>query len=613
MCGIMGYVGARTVARDVVLQGLKSLEYRGYDSAGVAVVHDGKLWIEKRAGKIDELIAELNPEIPNGHIALGHTRWATHGRPTDENAHPHVDCSQTLAVIHNGIIENYRALKEELVREGHEFRSQTDTEVLAHLIEKHRAHTGSLEEAVRRALQGVRGAYALAVLSVEHPDEIVAAKTASPLVIGLGEGENFLASDVPALLPHTRRMLFLDDGEIAVLRRDSVRITDFEGREIPREPSVIQWDPITAQKQGFKHFMLKEIHEQPQAVANTLHGRLDLEGGEIYLEEVDLSPERARHLEGITLIGCGTAYHAAWTAKYLWQRVLNLPITVELASEFRYSGPYLSPHVLVVAVSQSGETADTLAGVRLARAKGAPVLAITNTMGSSLSREADFTLYTHAGPEIGVASTKCFLVQLAALALLGFRLGELRGSLPEGFSLRGALEALAEAPGLVERALKLEEPVRALARVFYDKPNFLYLGRDILCPIAYEGALKLKEISYIHAEGYAAGEMKHGPIALIDENMPVVVLVTRHSVYEKVFSNIEEVKARKGIVIALTDTESPDLARVADHIVRVPEADPWVLPMVFTVPLQLFAYHIAVLRGTDVDQPRNLAKSVTVE
>ncbi len=613
MCGIMGYVGARPIAKDVVLQGLKSLEYRGYDSAGIALIHNGKLWVEKRAGKIDELIAGLNPEVPQGCTAIGHTRWATHGRPTDENAHPHFDCSQTIAVIHNGIIENYRELKEELLAEGHRFTSQTDTEVLAHLIEEHSAHADSLEDAVRGALQGVRGAYAIAVLSLEHPDEIVAAKTASPLVIGLGEGENFLASDVPALLPHTKRTLFLNDGEIAVLRRDSVKIMDFEGREISREPTVIRWDPITAQKQGFKHFMLKEIHEQPQAVANTLHGRLDLESGRIYLDEIELSPERTQQLEGITLIGCGTAYHAAWTAKYLWQRILNLPITVELASEFRYGEPYLSPNTLVVAVSQSGETADTLAGVRLARERGAPVLAITNTMGSSLSREADFTLYTHAGPEIGVASTKCFLVQLAALGLLGLRLTELRGSLPQDLDVRRALEALAEAPGLIERTLKLEEPIQALAQKFYDKPNFLYLGRDLLCPIAYEGALKLKEISYIHAEGYAAGEMKHGPIALIDENMPVVVLVTKHSVYEKVFSNIEEVKARKGIVIALTDTESPDLARVADHIVTVPEADPWVIPMVFTVPLQLFAYHIAVLRGTDVDQPRNLAKSVTVE
>ncbi len=613
MCGIMGYVGARPVARDVVLQGLTSLEYRGYDSAGIALVHEGKLWVEKRAGKIDELISGLNPEMPQGYTAIGHTRWATHGRPTDENAHPHFDCSRTLAVIHNGIIENYRRLKEELLREGHEFRSQTDTEVLAHLIEEHLAEADRLEEAVRKALQGVRGAYALAVLSLQHPDEIVVAKTASPLVIGLGEDENYLASDVPALLPHTKRMLFLADGEIAVLRGDSVEIRDFDGRRIEREPTLIQWDPITAQKQGFKHFMLKEIHEQPQAVANTLHGRLDLESGQIYLDEIEISPERARQLEGITLIGCGTAYHAAWTAKYLWQRLLNLPVAVELASEFRYGEPYLSPNTLVVAVSQSGETADTLAGVRLAREEGAPVLAITNTMGSTLSREADFTLYTHAGPEIGVASTKCFLVQLAALALLGFRLGELRGSLPPGFDLRGALEALAEAPGLLEKALRLEDEVKTLARTFYDKPNFLYLGRDLLCPIAYEGALKLKEISYIHAEGYAAGEMKHGPIALIDENMPVVVLVTKHSVYEKVFSNIEEVKARKGIVIALTDTESPDLVRVADHILKVPEADPWVLPMVFTVPLQLFAYHIAVLRGTDVDQPRNLAKSVTVE
>jgi len=610
MCGIMGYIGARPVAAQVVLQGLKSLEYRGYDSAGIAVLDGERLRVEKRAGKIDELIRALEPSVPSGNMAIGHTRWATHGRPTDENAHPHLDCKGNLAVIHNGIIENYRALKGQLLDEGHRFTSQTDTEVFAHLFERH--YRGDLEEAVRLGLRGVKGAFAIAVICRDSPDEIVVAKTASPLVIGLGEGENFLASDVPALLPHTKRVVFLNDGEIAVIRRDSVKITDFEGRVVTRQPTEIHWDPITAQKQGYKHFMLKEIYEQPQAVANTLRGRVDLEAGEIHLDGLGLSGEQIRSLRNITLIACGTAYHAAWTAKYLWQRFLDLPISAELASEFRYSRPHLGDDTLVIAVSQSGETADTLAGVRLARKQGTPVLAVTNTLGSTVSREAHFTLYTHAGPEIGVASTKCFLAQLAALALLGLHLGRERGKLSQE-AVRKALEHLVKAPGLVERVLKSGPEVEALARTFYNTSNFLYLGRDILCPIAYEGALKLKEISYIHAEGYAAGEMKHGPIALIDEKMPVVVLVTKNSVYDKVFSNIEEVKARKGIVIALADTRSPDLERIADHLLEIPEADPIITPMLFTVPLQLLAYHIGVLRGTDVDQPRNLAKSVTVE
>lgn len=610
MCGIMGYVGGRPIAGEVVLNGLKALEYRGYDSAGLAIIDKNRLWIAKRAGKLEELIRAIGSQAPAASTAIGHTRWATHGRPTDENAHPHCDCKRAIAVIHNGIIENYLEFKEALLAEGHEFLSQTDTEVLAHLFEKH--YRGNLEEAVREGLRGVKGAFAIAVVSSHSPDEIIAAKTASPLVIGLGEGEKFLASDVPAILPYTKRVIFLDDGQLAVIRPDSVKITDFEGHQIQREPVHIDWDPVTAQKQGYKHFMLKEIYEQPQAVAYTLRGRVDLEAGGIHLEELELSRKQIQALKGIILIACGTAYHACWTAKYLWQRYLDLPITSELASEFRYSQPYLSPEVLVIAVSQSGETADTLAGVRLAKGHGAPVLAITNSMGSAISREATWTLYTRAGPEIGVASTKCFLAQLAALALVGLYLGRQRERLAKD-AVREALEQLLRAPGLLEKILKQGAQVEALARQFYDKSNFLYLGRDMLCPIAYEGALKLKEISYIHAEGYAAGEMKHGPIALIDEEMPVVVLVTKNSVYEKVFSNIEEVKARKGIVIALTDSPNPRLEGIADHLIELPQTAPLVTPMVFTVPLQLFAYHVAVLRGTDVDQPRNLAKSVTVE
>lgn len=610
MCGIIGYVGADSRGRDVVLEGLKALEYRGYDSAGIAVIDGGQLWVERRAGKIDGLIRSLGPTFPAGRLAIGHTRWATHGPPTDDNAHPHLDCEKGLAVIHNGIIENYRELKQKLVAEGHRFRSQTDTEVLAHLIEQN--HWGDLGEAVRRGLDEVKGAYAVAVISLMSPDEIVAAKTASPLVVGLGEGANYLASGVPALLPYTQEMIFLEDGEMAAIRKGSIGIYDLQGNPIEREPIRIDWDPVTAQKQGYKHFMLKEIHEQPHAVADTFRGHVDLEAGRLLLDELGLNRGLARRLKNITLIACGTAYHATCTAKYLWQRWLDLPVGAELASEFRYSQPYLNQDAFVIAVSQSGETADTLAAVGLARERGAPVLAMTNTLGSAVSREADWTLYTHAGPEIGVASTKCFLVQLAALALLGLHLGEKRGCLSND-DVKRALEQLAAAPSAIEGLLKQEEEIEALARRFYDTPNFLYLGRDVLCPIAYEGALKLKEISYVHAEGYAAGEMKHGPIALIDERMPVVVLITKNSVYDKVFSNVEEVKARKGIVIALTDTVNPDVERIADYLIEIPATDPIVTPMLFTVPLQLLAYHIGVLRGTDVDQPRNLAKSVTVE
>lgn len=610
MCGIMGYVGVEPKGREIVLAGLKALEYRGYDSAGVAILEDGDLWSEKRAGKIDELIHTIGADAPAGETALGHTRWATHGPPTDENAHPHFDCKKHIAVIHNGIIENYHELKAALKTEGHTFTSQTDTEVLAHLFEAH--YEGNLKEAVLHGLQGVKGAFAIAVVSRDAPHEIVVAKTASPLVIGLGDGENYLASGVPALLPHTKQMIFLDDGDMAVIHPDAVEIYDFEGRSIEKEPMRIDWDPITAQKQGYKHFMLKEIHEQPQAVADTLRGHVDLDAGEIHLDDVGLEWALLPKLRNIMLIACGTAYHAGWTAKYLWQRWLDVPVGVELASEFRYSEPYLSENSLVIAVSQSGETADTLAGVRLARERGVPVLGMTNSPGSALSREADWTLYTHAGPEIGVASTKCFLVQLVALGFLGLRIGLERGTLTQDEVSRG-LDQLVGTPGLIERILRSEDEIEVLAQTFYHTSNFLFLGRDILCPIAYEGALKLKEISYIHAEGYAAGELKHGPIALIDEHMPVVVLVTKNSVYEKVFSNIEEVKARKGIVIVLSDTRNPDLEHAGDHILEVPAADPLVTAMLFTVPLQLLAYHIGVLRGTDVDQPRNLAKSVTVE
>jgi glucosamine--fructose-6-phosphate aminotransferase (isomerizing) len=607
MCGIVGYIGRRR-AKEILLESLRRLEYRGYDSAGLALIENGRLLIFKRAGKVAELEGMVANTDLQATLGIGHSRWATHGRPTDENAHPHQDCQGRLAVIHNGIIENYLPLKQELQARGHKFTSETDTEVLAHLFEE--CYHGDLEEAVRAGLKRVKGAFAIAVISKDS-EEIVAARVGSPLVIGLGEGENFLASDIPAILPYTRRMLFLNDGEMAVLTAAGVRLSTFSGEPIAREPRRIDWDPVTAQKGGYKHFMLKEIHEQPQAVEDTIRGRYSLEG-EVFLEELDLSAQKAKGIRNIYLLACGTSFYAGLVAKYLWQDWLRLPIGAEIGSEFRYSDPYIDEKTLVVAISQSGETADTLAGVRKAKEHGATVIAVANVVGSSITREADGVVYTHAGPEIGVASTKTFTAQLAALALLGVYLGRKRGELSPSRASE-ILSGLSSGPRQLEAILRKEPEVQALARRFYDKPDFLFLGRDLLHPIALEGALKLKEISYIHAEGYPAGEMKHGPIALIDEEMPVVVLVTKNSVYDKVFANIEEVKARKGIVLAFTDEINKEIEKVADHIFEVPQTPEVLTPMVFVVPLQLLAYHIGVLRGTDVDQPRNLAKSVTVE
>jgi glucosamine--fructose-6-phosphate aminotransferase (isomerizing) len=608
MCGIVGYVGERR-AKEILLDGLRRLEYRGYDSAGIALIEEGELLIIKRAGKIHSLEESIATNDFKATVGIGHSRWATHGRPTDENAHPHHDCKKNLAVVHNGIIENYLELKEKLLGEGHKFVSQTDTEVLAHLFEEH--YHGNLEEAVREGLRRVKGAFAIAVISKEER-EIVAAKTSSPLVIGLGEGENFLASDIPALLPYTRKVLFLNDGEMTVLTADSVRLSNFSGERVEREPQWIAWDPVTAQKGGYKHFMLKEIHEQPQAVEDTIRGRYSLEEGEVFLEELALDRLRVNRIKNVYLVACGTSFYAGLAAKYLWQGWLRLPLSAEIGSEFRYSNPYLDKNTLVVAISQSGETADTLTGVRKAREQGATVISIINVISSTLTPLSNGVVYTHAGPEIGVASTKAFTAQLAALTLLGLYLGRERGELSPD-EAREILRTLAVAPGHIEALLAQEERVQRLAQQFYDKSDFLYLGRDILHPIALEGALKLKEISYIHAEGYPAGEMKHGPIALIDENMPVVMLATKNSVYDKVFANIEEVKARKGIVIAFTDEVNKDIKRIADHIFEVPYTPKVSTPLLFVVPLQLLAYHIGVLRGTDVDQPRNLAKSVTVE
>jgi glucosamine--fructose-6-phosphate aminotransferase (isomerizing) len=610
MCGIVGYVGQRP-AKELLLAALQRLEYRGYDSAGIALIEGDRLYLAKSAGKVSELAQRLGPKVSYATVGLGHTRWATHGPPTDRNAHPHCDCQQRIAVIHNGIIENYLPFKEELQRRGHSFLSETDSEVIAHLIEEHYDGTNLLE-AVRAALRPLRGAYAIAVVATDSPDTVIAARQGSPLVLGLGQHENFVASDIPTLLHFTRKMVFLNDGELVLIKRDRAEIYDLEGRPVARAPQQIEWDVVTAQKQGYKHFMLKEIHEQPHAVANTLQNRYELSTGKIVLPELHALSEKIQKAQMVYLVAMGTAYYAGLTAKYLWREFFRIPIAVELASEFRYSKPYIDPNTVVIAISQSGETADTLGAVREARARGATVLSIVNVVGSTLTRESDATLYTHAGPEIGVASTKAFVAQLAALNLIGFAIGQQRGWLSPELT-RSALESLVRGPALVEKLLQQEREIARLAQIFYEKEHFLFLGRDLLYPIALEGALKLKEISYIHAEGYAAGELKHGPIALIDAEMPTVVLVTKESVYEKVFSNIEEVKARRGIVITVTDQINNEIERVSDFIVEIPQSSRWLAPLLFVVPLQLFAYHIADLRGTDVDQPRNLAKSVTVE
>ncbi len=610
MCGIVGYVGQRP-AKDLLIEALQKLEYRGYDSAGVALLESDRLYFEKSAGKVSQLAGRLSNTVSHATIGLGHTRWATHGPPTDVNAHPHCDCHKNIAVIHNGILENYLPFKEELQRRGHTFVSQTDSEVIAHLIEERYDGTNLLQ-AVREVLRPLRGAYAIAVLAKNSPDEVVVARQGSPLVLGLGQNENFAASDIPALLNFTRQMVFLNDGELAVIRRDGVEICDLEGRAIARTPQRIEWDVVTAQKQGYKHFMLKEIHEQPQAIAHTLQNRYELASGRILLPELQALDEKLAKAQLVYLVAMGTAYYAGLAAKYLWRDFFQIPVAVELASEFRYSKPYLDKNTVVIAISQSGETIDTLGAIRAARERGASVLSIVNVVGSTLTRESDATLYTNAGPEIGVASTKAFLAQLTALNLVGFYVGQQRGWL-SATQVRPALETLVRGPILLESILQQEKQIARLAQTFYQKEHFLFLGRDLLYPIALEGALKLKEISYIHAEGYAAGELKHGPIALIDSEMPTVVLVTKHSIYEKIFSNIEEVRARRGIVITVADEVNKEIERVSDFILAVPKSSRWLAPLLFAVPLQLLAYHIADLRGTDVDQPRNLAKSVTVE
>jgi glucosamine--fructose-6-phosphate aminotransferase (isomerizing) len=613
MCGIVGYVGYRD-AVPVILEGLRLLEYRGYDSAGVAVVKDGVLERRRSAGKLHNLTDSLRAAPLSGAFGLGHTRWATHGRPNEENAHPHVDCGGRIVVVHNGIIENYLALKSRLAAAGHRFVTQTDTEVVAHLVESH--YEGSLEAAVRAAVGELVGIFALVFLHRDEPQTLVAARLGPPLVVGVAEGERFVASDVPALLPYTRDFLFLGDGEVVTVTPSATRIVTADGALVTRETERINWDPVQAEKGGYRHFMLKEIHEQPRAVRDTLLGRVGLEDGEVHLEELAPAAAALVAAERVVLLACGTSWHAALVGKFLLEQLAAVPTEVDYGSEFRYRAPLVTAGTLAIAISQSGETADTLAALREAKRRGAATLAVCNVQGSMLTREAAATLLTHAGPEIGVASTKAFTAQLVALMLLALHLGRLRGTLSVE-RCRLLLEGLTRMPQLMEQALgSVDASADAIARRLSSATDFLYLGRGIHYPIALEGALKLKEISYVHAEGYPAGEMKHGPIALIDEHMPVVALCPPGVVYEKMLSNVQEVKARGGRVIAVVAQTDTELARIldsSDALLEVPACEEVLAPLLVVLPLQLLAYHLAVRAGRDVDQPRNLAKSVTVE
>ena len=620
MCGIVGYIGPKKVV-PVIVEGLRKLEYRGYDSAGIAVVNgSGEIEIRRAPGKLKNLEEALRESPIEGTYGIGHTRWATQGRPTEENAHPHRDCTGQYVVVHNGIIENYLELKEKLQLEGHKFVTETDTEIVAHLVEEC-AKNLPFEEAVRKTLRELRGIYSLVFLSAKDPQKLIAARIGPPSVIGLGDGEFFVASDIPALLEHTRKIFFLADGDMAVLTRDGVKVTDLDGNPVDRPPQHVAWDPIMAEKGGYKHFMQKEIFEQPRAVRDTLLGRISQDTGKVFLDEMAITEKEFREFQNVRIVACGTSWHAGLAGKFMIERLARMPVEVDYGSEFRYRDPILDAKTLTVCISQSGETADTLAAQREAKQKGSPSLVICNVKGSMITREAAGTVLTHAGPEIGVASTKAFTSQLAALLLLASYLGQRREKLAPS-AARDLMLEFTQIPHKMETILQTETTgfYENLARQFFRQSDFLYLGRGVHYPIALEGALKLKEISYIHAEGYPSGEMKHGPNALIDENLPVVVLATRDeadpasmTLYEKSVSNIKEVKARDGIVISVV-TVGDHLARQAsDHIIELPPAPDLLSPLLEIIPLQLLAYHIAVRRGCDVDQPRNLAKSVTVE
>jgi len=624
MCGIVGYVGKKSVV-PIIIEGLRRLEYRGYDSAGIAVAGDGDgLQIRRAEGKLRNLEEAIRQKPLNGTYGVGHTRWATHGRPTEENAHPHRDCTGKIVVVHNGIVENYLSLKKKLIEEGHKFTTETDTEIIAHLVEKYSANSGdgrrpSLEEAVRQTVKQITGVFALVVISTDDPNKIVAARNGPPAVIGLGNDEYFVASDVPAILNHTRDIFFLGDGDLAVVTPDGVHLSDFDGRPVQRQIQHVTWDPIMAEKGGFKHFMLKEIYEQPRAVRDTTLGRVSQDTGHIFLDEMQISEAELRAAAKINIIACGTSWHAGQAGKFMIETLARIPVEVDYASEWRYRNPIVDPNTITLVISQSGETADTIAAQREAKSKGSKTLAICNVVGSMITREAAGTVYTHAGPEIGVASTKAFTGQLTALYLFAMYLAQVRGAITAE-QASAAVQELTRIPGKLETILTQDEACDELAKRYQKVHDFLFLGRGIHYPIALEGALKLKEISYIHAEGYPAGEMKHGPNALIDENLPVVIIATRDVNnpgsmlrYEKTMSNLKEVKARSGVVIALATEGDEEIKEEADHVLYIPPAPEELSPILEIVPLQLLAYHIAVRRGCDVDQPRNLAKSVTVE
>ena len=646
MCGIVGYIGPQSVV-PVIIEGLRRLEYRGYDSAGIAVAGGpAGLALRRAPGKLRNLEVAISDSPINGSFGIGHTRWATHGRPTEENAHPHRDGSGTLVVVHNGIVENYLTLKNALIAKGHKFVSETDTEIIAHLIEDElnlAAHskpngkappeansaeavltlkkpTVPLEEAVRRAVKRITGAFAIGVLSAYEPNKLVAARMGPPAVIGIGDGEFFLASDVPGILHHTRNIHFLADGEVAILTKEGVSLTDFEGAPIPLKIQRITWDPIQAEKAGYKHFMLKEINEQPRAIRDTTLGRISLTTGHVFLEQLDITDHELRTASQITIAACGTSWHAGLAGKFMIERLARLPVDVDYASEYRYRDPIADPHAIGLLITQSGETADTLAAQAELIAKGSKTLAICNVVGAAITRKAHGTLTTNAGPEIGVASTKAFTAQLTALFVLALHLAQVRGTITDAESLK-LVDELSKLPGKLEEVLRsVDDQCYQLAKIFHTANDFLFLGRGIHYPIALEGALKLKEISYIHAEGYPAGEMKHGPNALIDETLPVVCIATKDpndpsSVlkYEKTLSNIQEVTARSGRVIAVAIEGDEEIKQLVEHTIQIPQAPELLLPVLEVVPLQLLAYHIAVRRGCDVDQPRNLAKSVTVE
>jgi len=614
MCGIIGYIGHKQVL-PVLIEGLRRLEYRGYDSAGVAVVRNGAIELRRSAGKLSKLEEVIASDPLEGDYGIGHTRWATHGRPTEENAHPHRDCTGRIVVVHNGIIENYLELKELLQKEGHTFVTETDTEIVAHLVEREMQGDG-LENAVRRSLLYIRGLFALVLMSADDPEKIVAVRNGPPIVVGLGDGEFFVASDIPAILAHTRDVVFLGDEEMAVVTGSGVAFTDYSGRAVSNKSTRVSWDPVMAEKAGYKHFMLKEIFEQPMAIKETVLGRASAGSGKVFLNEIEIPDEVLRQTERIVILACGTSWHAALVAKFLIESIARLPVEVDYGSEYRYRDPIVGPHTLAIVITQSGETADTLAALREAKKKGAVSIAICNVVGSMATREADGTVYTHAGPEIGVASTKAFTSQLVALHLLALYLAQVRGA-TNADTAQPHIQELTRLPLLVEQTLKCEPLTEEIAKRLHQRSDFLYLGRGINYPIALEGALKLKEISYVHAEGYPAGEMKHGPIALIDEQMPVVAIVPNDHVFEKMIGNIQEAKTRGASVIALTTAGQRGIQQILDpkqdFLLTVPDSHPLVAPVLMAVPLQLLAYHIAVRRGCDVDQPRNLAKSVTVE